>query len=94
MEQWEQWFQEKQVERTIKALKKNNFEALFVQDSKAAIEEVKKRLEGPLKGIYKPDPRPRPSSPQNQGACEHCAFPGLCGFEEQKEEDDGSEDKE
>ena len=58
------------------------------------IEEVKKRLEGPLKGIYKADPRPRPSSPQNQGACEYCAFPSLCGFEEQREEDDGSEDKE
>jgi ATP-dependent helicase/nuclease subunit B len=58
------------------------------------IEEVKKRLEGPLRGIYKPDPRPRPSSPQNQGACEHCAFPSLCGFEEEREEDEGSEDKE
>jgi L-lactate utilization protein LutB len=44
MEQWEQWFQEKQVERTIHALKKNNFEALFVLDSKAAFEEVMKRI--------------------------------------------------
>jgi len=44
MEQWEQWFQEKQVERTINALKKNNFEALFVPDSKAALEEVMKRI--------------------------------------------------
>jgi len=44
MEQWEQWFQEKQVERTIHALKKNNFEALFVPDSKAAFEEVMKRI--------------------------------------------------
>ena len=44
MEQWEQWFQEKQVERTIHALKKNNFEALFVQDLKAAFEEVMKRI--------------------------------------------------
>ncbi len=52
MEQWEQWFQEKQVERTIKALKKNNFEALFVQDSKAANEEVKKRIpDGATVGI-------------------------------------------
>jgi len=58
------------------------------------IEEVKKRLEGPLKGIYKADPRPRPSSPQNQGACEYCPFPRLCGFEEQREEDDSSEDEE
>jgi hypothetical protein len=44
MEQWKTWFHEKQVERTIKALKKNNFEALFVPDSKAAFEEVMKRI--------------------------------------------------
>lgn len=52
MEQWEQWFQEKQVERTINALKKNNFEALFVRDSKAAFEEVMKRIpDGDTVGI-------------------------------------------
>jgi hypothetical protein len=52
MKQWEQWFQEKQVERTIKALKKNNFEALFVPDSKAAFEEVMKRIpDGATVGI-------------------------------------------
>jgi LUD domain len=44
MEQWEQWFQEKQVERTINALKKNNFEALFVPNSKAALEEVMRQI--------------------------------------------------
>ena len=44
MEQWEQWFSEKQVERTIQALKKNNFEAFFVPDSKAAFEEVMKQI--------------------------------------------------
>ncbi|OGP70393.1 MAG: hypothetical protein A2W09_09445 [Deltaproteobacteria bacterium RBG_16_50_11] len=44
MEQWEQWFQEKQVERTVKALKKNNFEAVFVPDSKTALEEVMKQI--------------------------------------------------
>ena len=44
MEQWEQWFQKKQVERAIDALKKNNFEALFISDSKAAVEEVMKRI--------------------------------------------------
>ena len=58
------------------------------------IEEVKKRLEGPLKGLYKADPRPRPSSPQNQGACEYCPFPSLCGFEEQREEDESPGDEE
>jgi len=59
------------------------------------IEEVKKRLEGPSKGIYIADPRPRPSSSENRGACEHCGFSNLCGFEEQKEEeDDDSKDKE
>jgi L-lactate utilization protein LutB len=44
MEQWEQWFQEKQVERTVTALKKNNFEAVFVPDSKTALEEVMKLI--------------------------------------------------
>jgi hypothetical protein len=44
MEQWRQWFREKQVERTIHALKKNNFEALFVLDSKAAFDEVMRRI--------------------------------------------------
>jgi len=44
MEQWEEWFQEKQVERTIHALKKNNFEAVFVPNSKAAFEEVMRQI--------------------------------------------------
>jgi len=44
MEQWERWYQDKQVERTINALKKNNFESLFVIDSKAAFEEAMKRI--------------------------------------------------
>jgi hypothetical protein len=44
MEQLERWFREKQVERAINALKKNNFEALCVADSKAALEEVMKRI--------------------------------------------------
>jgi hypothetical protein len=44
MQQWEQWFQEKQVERTIHALKKNNFETLFVPNSKVALEEVMKQI--------------------------------------------------
>jgi hypothetical protein len=44
MEKWERWFQEKQVERTVNALKKNNFEALFVPDSKGAVGEVMKLI--------------------------------------------------
>jgi hypothetical protein len=44
MEQLERWFREKQAERTINALKKNNFDALYVSDSKAALEEVMKRI--------------------------------------------------
>ncbi len=44
MEQWQKWFLEKQVERTILALKKNNFEATFVPDSKSACEEVMKQI--------------------------------------------------
>lgn len=52
MNQWQTWFHEKQVERTIKALKKNNFEALFVPDSKAAFEEVMKQIpDGSLVGV-------------------------------------------
>jgi len=52
MEQWQQWFQEKQVERTINALKKNNFEALYVPDSKKAFDEVMKRIpDGATVGI-------------------------------------------
>src|SRR4030066_2256554 len=52
MEKWEQWFREKQGERTIKALKKNNFEAFYVSDSKAAFEEVMKRIpDGATVGI-------------------------------------------
>jgi len=44
MEQLERWFREKQVDRTIQALKKNNFEALYVPDAKVALEEVMKRI--------------------------------------------------
>ncbi len=44
MEELERWFREKQAERTVQALKKNNFEALYVSDSKAAVEEVMKRI--------------------------------------------------
>jgi hypothetical protein len=52
MEQWERWFREQRVERTINALKKNNFEALFVPDSKGALEEVMKRIpDGAIVGI-------------------------------------------
>lgn len=44
MQPWEKFFREKQVERTIKALKNNRFEALFVEDSKTALEEVSGRI--------------------------------------------------
>lgn len=44
MQPWEKFFREKQVERTIKALKNNRFEALFVEDSKTALEEVTGRI--------------------------------------------------
>jgi hypothetical protein len=51
------------------------------------IEGVSKRLEGPLKGIYSPDPLPPPSAPQNEGACKHCPFPNLCGLDKKREEE-------
>jgi len=44
MEQWEEFYREKQIERTINALKKNNFDAIYVPDGKAALEEVMKRI--------------------------------------------------
>lgn len=44
MEPWQKWFWEKQVERTIQALRKNNFEAVFIPDSKSACEEVLKQI--------------------------------------------------
>jgi L-lactate utilization protein LutB len=44
MEQWQKWYLEKQVDRTIAALKKNNFKAVFVADSKGAVEEVMKQI--------------------------------------------------
>jgi L-lactate utilization protein LutB len=52
MDELERWYREKQAERTIQALKKNNFEALFVLDAKAAYEEVMKRIpDGATVGI-------------------------------------------
>jgi len=52
MEQWEQFYREKQAERTIEALKKNRFEAVYVPDGKAAVEEVLKRIpEGATVGM-------------------------------------------
>jgi len=44
MEQWEQWYREKQVDRTIEALKKNRFDVVFVPDRKAALNEVMKQI--------------------------------------------------
>ena len=44
MEQWEQWYREKQVDRTLEALKKNRFDVFFVPDRKAALDEVMKRI--------------------------------------------------
>lgn len=44
MDQWEEWFREKQVARTIDALKRNKFDALYVSNSKEALEEVMKRI--------------------------------------------------
>lgn len=44
MQPWEQFFMKKRVERTIEALKRNNFEVLFAPDAKAALEEVMKQI--------------------------------------------------
>jgi hypothetical protein len=44
MTQYHQWYQELQVERTIKALKKNNFDARFFPKASAALEEIWKMI--------------------------------------------------
>jgi len=44
MTQSHQWYQELQVERTIKALKKNNFDARFFPKASAALEEIWKMI--------------------------------------------------
>jgi hypothetical protein len=44
MTEFHKWYHEKQVERTLKALKKNNFDAQFVPTTSAALEEVFKMI--------------------------------------------------
>jgi len=52
MTQFHQWYQELQVERTIKALKKNNFDARFFPKASDALEELWKMIpEGAKVGI-------------------------------------------
>ena len=52
------------------------------------IEWVKKRLGGPLKGLYIADPKPLPTPSQGEGACKGCPFPNLCGFDVREQEED------
>lgn len=52
MQPWEKFFREKQVERTIEALRKNRFEAIYVPDGKQAFEAVMARIpDGATVGI-------------------------------------------
>jgi len=52
MTQFHQWFQELQVERTIQALKKNNFDARFIPKAAEALEEIWKMIpDGSTVGI-------------------------------------------
>jgi hypothetical protein len=52
MTEFHKWYHEKQVERTLKALKKNNFDAQFVPTAGAALEEVFKMIpEGAKVGV-------------------------------------------
>jgi hypothetical protein len=44
MTQFHQWYQELQVERTIKAMKKNNFDARFIPKASEALEELWKMI--------------------------------------------------
>ena len=54
---------------------------------------IKERLKTPLTGRYVADPIPRPS-PRDEGACQYCPYPGLCGLEAQPsdQEDQASEE--
>ena len=47
--EFQKWYEEKQVERTVKALKKNNFDAIFVPTGAAALEELFKMIPGGAK---------------------------------------------
>lgn len=40
MTEYQSWYQDKQIERTLNALKKNNFDARFVQKGSDALEEI------------------------------------------------------
>jgi hypothetical protein len=52
MTEFHKWYHEKQVERTLKALKKNNFDAQFVPTAAAALQEVFKMIpEGAKVGL-------------------------------------------
>lgn len=52
MTEYQGWFQERQVERTLKALRKNNFDAEFVPKAPDAAVEIFKRIpEGASVGI-------------------------------------------
>lgn len=52
MQPWEKFFREKQVERTLEALRKNRFEAIYVPDGKQAFEAVMARIpDGATVGI-------------------------------------------
>jgi hypothetical protein len=45
-------------------------------------EEVKERIEGPLRGVFRADPKPGPE--KRGGACEYCSYGNLCGIDSQK----------
>lgn len=53
-------------------------------------EEVAKRIEGPLQGLFRADPKPPPE--KRGGACECCAYSNLCGIDSQKKRDDENEE--
>ncbi|MCX8022756.1 MAG: lactate utilization protein [Syntrophorhabdaceae bacterium] len=40
MTEFERWYKEKQIERTIKALKKNNFDAIYAPTAKEAVDAI------------------------------------------------------
>jgi len=53
-------------------------------------EEIAKKMEDPLHGLFRADPRPSPE--KRGGACEYCPYGNLCGIDSQKKIDDENEE--
>jgi RecB family exonuclease len=62
----------------------------FLREWESSVEE---KIDGPLNGLYLPDPRPSPVEQQYKNACENCEYFNLCNYLE-KPDEHGSETEE